>query len=46
MGHILGVQRALMDMFSGHSGDGLGLDKVVLVVFSNSNISNMRRSLA
>lgn len=38
-GHILGVQRALMDIFSGHSGDGLGLDKAILAVFSKSNDS-------
>jgi len=27
------------DMVSGHGGDGLGLDLMILVVFSNLNVS-------
>ena len=33
------TQWALRDMVSGHGGDGLGLDLMILVVFSNLNVS-------
>ena len=31
---------ALRDMVCGHGGDGLGLDEMILMVFSNLNDSN------